>query len=192
VRNIDLDKVIADLSSEKESSLEELFNYYYPRLHNFSRSFLKIETGIDDILQEVFIKIWQNRKNIKSKATFNAYIYTITRNLLLNELRSRLHNQNTRDEIQKLSVATEYESFEQTEYEDTKEQIENVINKLPARQKVIFMLSRTEGLSHKEIAEKLQISTKTVEYHITQSTAFIKQKLKTLGLMSLLHFYLFF
>lgn len=189
---IDLDKIITDLTSEKDSSLEELFNYYYPRLYNFSKSFLKIEESIDDILQEVFIKVWQNRKNIKSKDTFNAYIFTITRNLLLNELRSRLNNQKTRVEIQKLSVAEEYESFEQTEYEDLKEKIEKVIDELPSRQKEIFMLSRTEGLSHKEIAEKLQITTKTVEYHITQSTAFIKQKLKSLGLMSLLCFYLFF
>lgn len=192
VEKIDLDKIITELTQEKDSSLEELFNYYYPRLYNFSKSFLKIEEGIDDILQEVFIKIWQNRKNIKSKATFNAYIFTITRNLLLNELRSRLNNQKTRVEIQKLSVAEEYESFEQTEYEDLKGKIEKVIDELPTRQKEIFMLSRTEGLSHKEIAEKLHITTKTVEYHITQSTAFIKQKLKSLGIMSLLCFYLFF
>jgi RNA polymerase sigma-70 factor (ECF subfamily) len=192
VGKIDLDKIITDLTSEKDSSLEELFNYYYPRLYNFSKSFLKIEESIDDILQEVFIKVWQNRKNIKSKDTFNAYIFTITRNLLLNELRSRLNNQKTRVEIQKLSVAEEYESYAQTEYEDLKEKIEKVIDELPSRQKEIFMLSRTEGLSHKEIAEKLQITTKTVEYHITQSTAFIKQKLKSLGLMSLLCFYLFF
>jgi RNA polymerase sigma-70 factor (ECF subfamily) len=137
------------------------------------------------------VKIWQNRKNIKTSATFSSYIFTITRNLLLNELRSHLNNQKVNDEIRNLSVASEYLSFNQIEYHDLKKNIDCVVNKLPIRQKEIFVLSRTEGLSHKEIAKKLDISTKTVEYHITQSTGFLKEKLKSLGLMSLLYFYLF-
>lgn len=189
---LNLDKIIAELAQGKSSSLDELFYYYYPRLYNFSKTFLKSEDGIDDVLQEVFIKIWQNRENIKSKTTFNAYIYTITRNLLFNELRSRLNNQKTRDELEKLSVAGEYESFGEAEFNDLKEKIEKVIDELPPRQREIFKLSRTEGLSHKEIADKLKITAKTVEYHITQSTSFIKQKLRSLGIPAVLYFYLFF
>jgi len=63
---IDLDKIIAALANDNEVPMEELFNYYYPRLFNFSGKFLKIEDGIDDIIQEVFVKIWQNRKKINS------------------------------------------------------------------------------------------------------------------------------
>lgn len=187
-----LNRIVNELSKDKESSLEELFNYYYPRLFNFSKSFLKIEDGIDDILQEVFVKIWQKRKSIKNSDTFNSYIFTITRNLLLNELRSRLNNQNIKEEVRKLSVASEFSLLEQIEYKDLKEKIDNIVNELPKRQKEIFVLSRTEGLSHKEIAEKLKISTKTVEYHITLSVRFVRDKLKGLGLVSLLYFYLFF
>lgn len=71
---IDLTKILSELAKDNEAPLEDLFDYYYPRLYNFSKSFLKIEDGIDDILQEVFVKIWQNRKKIKSvsgKATFS-------------------------------------------------------------------------------------------------------------------------
>ncbi len=186
-----LDKEIKGLSQSNESSLEALFNYYYPRLYNFSKSFLKIETGIDDILQEVFLKIWHNRTNITSVSTFNAYIFTITRNLLLNELRSRLNNQRVKDQIQKLSVASEYDSFGQVEYNDLKEKIDDIIDALPDRQKEVFILSRKEGLSHKEIAGKLGISTKTVEYHISLSISSLKNKLKKLGVTALLYLYLF-
>ncbi len=187
----DLDKIIAALANDNEAPMEELFNYYYPRLFNFSRKFLKIEEGIDDIIQEVFVKIWQNRKKINSEATFNSYIFTITRNLLLNELRSRLNNKKTRDEIRSLSLAQEYSSLDEIEYNDVKGKVDQLINTLPERQKEIFVLSRTEGLSHKEIAEKLGISTKTVEYHITQSSRFLKEKLKNLGFISFLWVYLF-
>ncbi len=190
-QKINLEREITELSKDNESALEVLFNYYYPRLYHFSKSFLKIETGIDDILQEVFLKIWHNRKNISSVSTFNAYIFTITRNLLLNELRSRLNNQKLKDQIQKLSIAEEYTSFEQMEYQELKEKVEEMVDELPERQKEVFILSRKEGLSHKEIAEKLGLSTKTVEYHITQAISFLKSKFKNMGLIALLYFYLF-
>lgn len=190
-KNLNLDVLITELSKNNDSALEELFNYYYPRLYNFSKSFLKIEIGIDDILQEVFVKIWENRKNIKSKETFNAFIYTITRNLLLNELRSRLNNQKLITEIQKNAVAEEFASMQLIEYKEMSTKIAEVINQLPERQKEVFKLSREDGLSHKEIAEKLGITTKTVEYHIAQSKDILRTKLQNLGLMSLLWFYLF-
>ncbi|QGY47934.1 RNA polymerase sigma-70 factor [Maribellus comscasis] len=187
-----LDREINELTNSNESSLEVLFNYYYPRLYHFSKSFLKIETGIDDILQEVFLKVWQNRKKITSASTFNAYIFTITRNLLLNELRSRLNNQKVKDKIQQLSVAKEYEFFEEVEYNDLKAKIEEIVDELPERRKEVFILSRKEGLSHKEITERLGISPKTVEFHISQSISYLKSKLEELGLIALLYFYLFF
>lgn len=186
-----LNTVLQDLANDDKKALEELFNYYYPRLYQFSRSFLKLEEGIDDILQEVFIKIWKNRANIRSSETFNPFIFAITRNLLLNELRSRLSKQKIKDEIFKLSVTEEYQSFDKFEYAELKETIDQIVNDLPEKQKEVFLLSRYEGLSHKEIAEKLNISTKTVEYHISQSISAIKSKLKQLGLISLLYFYLF-
>jgi len=189
---IKLDKIISELAKDNEEPLEELFNYYYPRLFNFSKSILKIEVGIDDILQEVFVKIWQNRKNITSSATFNSFIFTITKNLLLNELRRQLKSENLKDEVKKLSVSPEYSLSEQIEYNELETKVNQFVNELPERQKEIFILSRNEGLSHKEIAEKLGIKTKTVEYHISLSIKELKTKLQGLGIMSLLYFYLFF
>lgn len=186
-----LNVVLKELANENMLALEELFNFYYPRLYNFSKSFLKIEDGIDDILQEVFIRIWNNRKEIINSDTFNSYIFTITRNLLLNELRSRLNNQKLKDNILHASLAEEYASFEKVEFAELKEKVDVLINELPAKQKEIFTLSRVEGMSNKEIAEKLNISAKTVEYHISQSISIIKSKLKAFGLISLLYIYLF-
>jgi len=187
-----LDKIISELAIDNEEPLEELFNYYYPRLFNFSKSILKIEVGIDDILQEVFVKIWQNRKNITSPATFNSFIFTITKNLLLNELRRQLSSENLKNEVKKLSVSPEYSLSEQIEYEELKTKIDQIVSELPDRQKAIFILSRNEGLSHKEIAEELGIKTKTVEYHIGLAIKEIKIKLQELGIMSILYFYFFF
>ena len=176
-QRFNLDKTLKELSKDQESSLEELYKYYYPRLYDFSRSFLKLEQGIDDILQEVFIRIWQNRKRIKDPASFNSFIFTITRNLLLNELRSRLNHNNLKEDIRKLSTAEEYAGVDLVQYKDLKNRVDKLIEELPERQKEIFILSRSEGLSHKEIASRLQITPKTVEYHISLAIKSLKLKL---------------
>jgi RNA polymerase sigma-70 factor (ECF subfamily) len=183
---INLDNILSALAKDQESSLEELYHYFYPRLYEFSRSFLKQEQDIDDILQEVFIRIWLNRKKIKDPATFDSYIFTITRNLLLNKLRSRLNHQKLNEEMRKLSVAKEYENIDLLQYQELKHRVEELIDQLPERQKEIFVLSRTEGMSHKEIANRMEITTKTVEYHISLAIKFLKEKLNGHGTMSLL------
>lgn len=187
-----LDRILQQLAHDDKAALQELFTYFYPRLYNFSRSFLKLEEGIDDILQEVFIRIWENRRNIKTPETFNAYIFTITRNLLLNELRSRLNNEKAKAKIFKKSVAGEYLLSDQIEFDELKEQVDQMVAGLPEKQREVFLLSRKEGLSYKEIATKLGIAEKTVEYHISQAIGILKKKLKKLGLLGMLYFWFFF
>lgn len=186
-----MDFVLKNLANDETKALEELFNYYYPRLYKFSKSFLKQDNGIDDILQEVFVKIWHNRVNIRSSETFSPFVFTLTRNLLLNELRRRLNNHNIKDEISKLTISDEFQSFENLEYGELKETVDRIVSNLPEKQREVFLLSRYEGLSHKEISERLNISAKTVEYHIHQSTSTIKEKLSQLGLIPLLYLCLF-
>ena len=190
-KKLNLEEVLLKLSNDDRYALEDLFNYYYPRLYNFSKAFLKLEDGIDDILQEVFVKIWQNRKNIRQSETFNSFIFTITRNLLLNELRSMLNDRKIKEKILERSVAEEYLLGEHLDFNELKTKIDELVMELPEKQRRVFVMSRVEGLGQKEIAMKLEISEKTVEYHISQSIKFIKGKLKGMGLISMLYFYLF-
>lgn len=183
--------MLAGLSNDDKSSLETLFNHFYPRLYHFSRSFLKIDDGIDDILQEVFLKIWMNRRKITKPETFNAYIFTITRNLLLNEIRNRLNSQKAREKLLEKSVAEEFLLSKQIEYQELESMVSQIVAGLPDRQREVFTLSRSEGLSHREIAHKLQIAEKTVEYHISQVIHQLRKRLGQLGISSLLYMALF-
>jgi RNA polymerase sigma-70 factor, ECF subfamily len=187
-----LEKMLTGLSNDDKSALEALFNHFYPRLYRFSLTFLKVEEGIDDILQEVFLKIWLNRKKITNADTFNAYIFTITRNLLLNEIRNRLNSQKAMETLFEKSVAVEFQLSGQIEFQELRDMVSAIVAGLPDRQQEIFNMSRSEGLSHREIAQKLQIAEKTVEYHIHQVIAILRKRLRELGISALLYFMLFF
>ena len=186
--DVNMNSVIYSLVNNDKKALDKLFTYYYPRLYHFSKSYLKSEDGIEDILQEVFIKIWKNRANIRSSATFTPYVYTITRNLLLNELRRLRNKQKLKDNIYKSSVLEEHRSYSIIEYLELEKAVGQLINKLPEKQRNVFSLSRRKGLSNKDISQELEISKKTVEYHISHSIRVIKSELYKLGLMTLLHF----
>ena len=185
------EEIIRRLKKDDKSAVDELFSYYYPRLYHFSKSILKIETDIDDILQEVFVKIWLNHAKIGNAETFNAYIFTITKNEVLNLIRSKLKDHTFKDELYLRSVAEEYQTQNQLEFDEIKNGIDQIVAGLPEKRQQVFILSRTEGLSNKEIAQQLNISEKTVEDHITHAIKHIKKTMKDMGIISLLYFYLF-
>jgi len=188
---ITIEKIIHRLKNDDKSAVDELFGYYYPRLYHFSKSILKIEDGIDDILQEVFVKIWLNRYKIGNPDTFNAWIFTITKNEVLNLIRNNLKDQTFKDELFLRSVAEEYQTQNFIEFEEIKAGIDKIVTSLPEKRQQVFILSRTEGFSNKEIAQQLNISEKTVEDHITHAIKYIKNSMKEMGIISLLYFYLF-
>lgn len=185
------EEIIIRMKQDDKSAMDELFNHYYHRLYHFSKSIIKIENEIDDILQDVFVKIWLNRNKIDNADTFNAFIYTITKNEVLNLIRTNLRNQNFRDELYIQSVAEEYQTLKEVEYNEIKEGIDKIIARLPPKRQLVFTLSRNEGLSNKEIAQQLNISEKTVEDHITHAIKFLKLSMKEMGLISILYIYLF-
>jgi RNA polymerase sigma-70 factor (ECF subfamily) len=186
-----IEGIILRLKNDEKSAVDELFAYYYPRLYHFSKSILKIETDIDDICQEVFVKIWLNRHKINNAETFNAYIFTITKNEVLNLIRSNLKEQTFRDQLFHHAVADEYQTQNFIEYDEIKSGIDKIIAGLPEKRQRVFNLSRTEGLTNKEIAKQLNISEKTIEDHITHAIKHIKTSMQEMGMITLLYFYLF-
>ena len=184
-------EIIRRLKNEDKSAVDELFSHYYPRLYHFSKSILKVENGIDDILQDVFIKIWLNRQKIDNAETFNAYVFTITKNEVLNLIRTNLRDNTFRDELFLQAVAQEYQTQNPIEFDEIKTAIDKIVASLPEKRQQVFILSRTDGLSNKEISKQLNISEKTVEDHITHSIRHLKSSLKEMGIVSLLYFYFF-
>lgn len=186
-----LNRIVKGLGQDNKKALDELYQYYYPRLYGFSKGFLKVEDDIDDILQDVFVKIWLNRRKINNVKTFNSWIFTITKNAILTYFREKTRHNEFESRLQQLAT-TEVVLNADVEYEDLKKQTDLIIDKLPEKRKEIFRLSREEGMSYKEISEKMGISIKTVEDHMLHSLRYLRDQLKGIDILTLLYISLFF
>ena len=186
-----IDKLVKGLMRGDKKSFDGLYNYYYPKLYTFSKSFLKVEDDINDILQETFIKLWDNRHNIKNVETFNSWIFTVTKNAVVSFFRTKIKDRDFEGRVKQMATSERLVFNSDLEYEDLKERVEQIIDQLPEKRRKIFKLSREEALSYRDIAERMDISIKTVEDHMLYSLRFLRKRLKDVELFTLLYIYLF-
>ena len=158
-------------------AFDKLFTIYGKRLYHFSYGYLKSKEEAEEVVQEVFLRIWRNRKDLKPELSFKAYLFKIAYHYIL-ELFERLNRQNSyRDQIVEDSLYFTDDMNERVNYRILLEKVEKLIDQLPSRQKEIIIKRKKEAIPVKEIAEQLGISSKTVENHLTESLKKIKKGL---------------
>lgn len=167
-------ELIILLTQDNEAAFSELYVRYKDKLYYFCLSLLKSEEEAGDIVQEIFIRIWESRAFINPELSFSSFLYTMARNRILNYFRDididakakLIVAQNkpvVEDAIESELIYTEYQNI-----------LKEAIDSLPPQRSRIFNMSRVENLSHKEIAAQLGISVNTVQEHISESLRFIK------------------
>lgn len=173
----DLDELIARLKQNDKEAFNLLFYMYAEKIFKFSLTFFNDEAEAEEIVQEVFLKIWLKRNTISDPSTFNAYIYTIAKNLIFNNLKKNIYKK--KYETYAYANQQTHKNYTENEvlYEETKQRIEIALDQLPKKRKEVFLLSRREGLKNREIAEKLEISIKTVETHMSLSLKYLREVL---------------
>ena len=139
-----------------------LYKQYWEKVYHFCGLYLNNRDVAEDVVQEVFIKVWESREFIREDDNFKGLLFVITRNLIFNQ-----HRKNVNEDFYKMTVLSAME----TSYE---------IEELPERRRVIFNLSRKEHKSYKEIAFQLNISEKTVENQISEALKFLKKNIMLL------------
>lgn len=162
------------LSEDSVAAFETLYVRYKNKLQSFCLFILKSPTVSQDIVQEVFIKVWSMRKNITADKSFSNYIYTLAKNQSLNELRSAKRKEVMENILVRQEEASDAENAE-TKFivKEYQALLEAAINDLTEHKRKIYVMSRNEGKSHKEIAEIMQISPHTVQSHISDSLRLI-------------------
>jgi len=167
--------ILSRIKDGDNRAFDILFRKYYPQLFAFANKFIQDEDISKDIVQEVFILVWEKRLTIKNIA-IEAFLYKIVRNHCLNYIRNlkvyenksiRLENASKLEELYRIAIVKD-EPYNLIE-EELNQEIENVLKKLPETCRKVFELSRTEGLMNKEIAERMNFSVKNVEKYISQA-----------------------
>jgi RNA polymerase sigma-70 factor (family 1) len=170
-----LDKLIVLLKNNNVQAFDEIYHRFVARLHGFLVKVYKDQILAEEVTQEVFIKIWENRQAIKPGHTFEGYLFKIAKNKIYDQL----HKQKRKEEVYgQLKINESSNELEDSIfYNDLDQQVNAVVNGLPASQKEIFILSRQELLSNDEIAQKLDLSRRTVETQLYRVLQKIKREL---------------
>lgn len=178
------DLVIA-LKNDNAWALEALFENYHVKVFNFCYSYLGSKEETEEVVQDVFVKVWTYREQIKSELSINGLIFKIAKNLTLNKLRD---NANLRNEvsIDQLTTGGNY-TEEAVLVKELEQQLMKVIDTLPPKRKEVFVLSRFQGLSNKEISEQMNISINTVEGQMRKALKYLHEHVDCALLLLLLN-----
>ena len=169
-----------------------IYEKYSGKLYTFSLKYLKSKDEAEELVQSVFLKLWENYKNLRKESSFKSYLFTIAYNEICNLFRKRNYLQKFVNDTLYESSQASSETENNIDYKSVLEQVQQIIDKLPDRQRIIFMKSRNEGKSSKEIAEELGLSAGTVDNYISEALKFIRNQLHNKSLSLLLFFSLFF
>lgn len=156
-------------------SFEILFQKYYVRFYNFVLNLTKDPQTAEDIVQNVFMKIWINRKNLRPDQSIHNYIYVLSKHEVLNHLRDR----KVYTQVERLVMAEQpYEAVtDQTmDLKELDDRIRKFIAAMPEQRRKVFLLSRYRGMGNKAIAELMGLSVRTVDRHINLALTSLRKE----------------
>lgn len=156
-------------------AFDQLFRSFYPILVRFAMRYTRDSAAAKDVVQDSFIKLWQKRTLINPEQSLKNYLYTMVRNNALNLIRELSDVEVDHEMANSKSEAVELKTADKPENR-IDDFFSTWIDQLPKRQKEAFELSRFEGLDHEEIAEVMNLSTKTVNNHIVTALRFLRDR----------------
>lgn len=178
---MDEEEVLVQLREGDHDAFAKLYDLYWSQVYNFCRLYVQSVDDCKEIVQQVFMKVWEARALIKERENFKGFLFIITRNIVFN-----LSKKSFNEAFYKMSVLSAFSESSAEDCCDIEEEIiasqlseyiDQLVEMLPPRQKEVFILSRKHHLSYKEISSQLNIGEKTVEQHISKALKFLKENL---------------
>lgn len=167
-------ELLIKLRKGDQLAFAEIYNLYRGKMYTYACNLCKSTETAEEIVQEVFIRIWQKKEQINTEMNFAAYLKKVTLNHVLNHLKKVARDRRLQEElfiyIEAIRNTTEDNLLEK-ELLKTHDQ---AIELLPPQKKLIYQMSRNEEMTHEQIAEKLNISKNTVKNHMVEATKFIR------------------
>lgn len=171
-------EIIELFEKDKEAGINAMFTQYYNYLCHAVYKILNDQVQVEDVVQEVFYEFWKKKEDITINISLKAYLRRSSVNKALNFIRDRKIKFDDEEKIDEVKFSDKTNAQSSMEYLELEEYVTKAIDSLPEKCRIIFSMSRFEELTYKEIASKLEISTKTVENQISKALKLLRAQIK--------------
>lgn len=172
----DIKNLLDRLSKNDEHAFRLIFHAFSDRVYSFSFRLTRSQETAEEMVQEVFLKIWINRASLVAVDNFNGYLYTITRNLAFNTLKRLSIEEKAKHTLQREFADKHSDTEETVIHRDYQQLLNRAISHLPPQQRLVYSLCHQEGLRYEEVAQRLKISRLTVKTHMQQALRTLKSQ----------------
>ncbi len=177
-------------TQEQKDLFATLYAQYSGRIFHFAMGYLKSEAEAEELVQDVFIRLWEKKESLLPEKNLRAYLYKITVNCIYDLIRKKNVQQAFFDFLSEKNYAGE-DTWNEVVFNDMLRQIDELMKEMPLQQRRIFVLSKLEGFSNDEIAGKLNLSKRTVENQLYRAVAFLKVRIHSESITLILFYSLF-
>ncbi|MEL7587895.1 MAG: RNA polymerase sigma-70 factor [Prolixibacteraceae bacterium] len=188
--NINDQELIRLLGEGSKDAFRLLYSRYGVRIRRFAYFYLRQDQDAEELVQDVFLKLWDKRTMLDGSGNLRAYIYKIAVNSIYDFIR-RKNVEQAFLEFSRGSAEESDQTWDDIVYQDMLSHLSRLIEKMPDQRRKIFVMSKEKGLSNDEIAAALKLSKRTVENQLYRATSFLKSNLSLDSIVSVLFFYLF-
>jgi RNA polymerase sigma-70 factor (ECF subfamily) len=173
-----------------KEAFHELFERYARRIYLFALSYLKNEQDAEELVQDVFLKIWEKRESLDKSKNIKSFVFKVAVNTMYDFIR-RKNIESAYNEFASANFQTHPDStWHQVIFDEMINNLDILVKQMPSEQQKIFRLSREDGLTSEEIARKLNLSKRTIENQLYRAIAFLKKHFRTDSLFAVLFLYL--
>ena len=182
-------ELVKKLKEGDSFAFEVLFYKYRNKIKGFALKIVPAQIDPEEIVQEVFVRVWLKKEAIDPEKDFQSYLFSIAKNMVLDHLKSAVNRKLYFVGEHFQQDLLEEEGLDASISEKTEEKLQKLINEIPERRREIFRLSRFEGLTYKQIADRLNISENTVDSQIRNALAFLRKEFRKIIVLAFLYFF---
>lgn len=181
-------QLIFSLKNGSYKAFERIYQLYAKRLFAYCMQFTKSQEESEEIVQDVFMRLWTNRTKIRQENTLRSLLFIMTKHYLINAFRTKINQPEFEEYVHYRNELSVDETSQHLEYEEFIAKFHAILKTLPETQQKVITLSKIEQLTNKEIAEKLSLSEQTVKNQLSLGLKFLKEKLENIGISLMLLF----
>ena len=167
-------ELILMVSVGNEDAFRKFFDRYRNKIFSIACKIIGLQSAAEDVVQEVFIKLWLKKESLPEVENFNAYLNMMVRNHIFNYLRKVAYQEGFLQKLTSKPIQKYNDGFDSVCYHELEGLVHKAVDQLPPQQKIVYNFSRVDGLKHEVIAEKMGISRSTVKGHMVEALSHIK------------------